>query len=77
MCLQEGSAALLGSSPPCHGSGRSLVRVLTEFTVRPQSDGLRSPMGKPQCVGQYSIAEDCPHGYPPPLGNASWALNVF
>lgn len=33
-------------------------------------------MGKPRCVGQYSIAEDCPHAHPP-LGNASWALNIF
>lgn len=48
-----------GSSPPLQGSGQSLVRVLAEFPANPWSDGLRSPVGKPQCVGQYSI--DCPH----------------
>lgn len=41
---------------------------------QPLSDSLRSPSGKPQYVGQYSTATDCPQT---PLGNVSWSLNIF
>lgn len=53
--------------PPLQGSGWSLLRVLTEFSAKPwPCDGLRSPVGKPRCPGQYSRAFGCPS---PSLGS--------
>ena len=71
-----GRAGLLSEAPPLHS--RALARAwsgsLLEFPGNPWSDGLRSPVGKPQCGGQI------PQPWAVPTlssGNVGWSLNSF
>lgn len=59
-CGREGQPGLSWAPPCAPGLRPQLLRVLAEFSAKPPSEGLRNPMRKPQCVGQDSIATDCP-----------------